>query len=151
MGSEAASPNAPTVFRTAFGYAWVTFACFQTIFVLAAFTWAAGFGWPSVLYQTLTVFLVVLAVFLMLTTSYRVWDNVLELRSGPFRRRIPIALITSLSEYGVKRGRIYGLGTDIVAVEYDGGTVGITPKDTTGLATALGVPLIRLGDGKVPS
>ena len=87
----------------------------------------------------------------MLTTKYRILDGVLHLRMGFWSRCIRVDAIKSLSEYGIKRGRLYGLGTDIVAVECQGRPVAITPKDLDGLVEALGVPLIRLGDGKPPS
>lgn len=108
-------------------------------------------GWLAVLFRVVTVVLPSIIVLLMVTTNYRVIDGVLHLRMAFWRRSIPIETITSLSEYGIKRGRVYGLGTDILAIEYEGGAVGVTPKDVEGFAAAVGVPLTRLGDGKAPS
>ena len=94
-------------------------------------------------------FVICLAV-LMLTTGYRVVEGVLHLRMGPFSRRIPLDSVRSASEYGVKRGRTYGLGTDLLAIEYDGGSVCVTPKDMDGFAETLGVPVTRFDQVKPP-
>ena len=120
-------------------------------FVLAA-SYALGSAWRfAALFGGLGVLMAAALVAFMLTTKYRVLDGVLHLRMGFWSRSIPVDTIKSLSEYGVKKGHVYGLGWDLVAVECQGRPVAITPKDLDGLVRALGVPLTRLGDGKPPS
>lgn len=142
----------PAVFRTAFGFpVWTNGALTLLQFVLAAL-YARGPAWQfAALFGTLGVLMATALVAFMLTTKYRVLDGVLHLRMGFWSRCIPVDTIESLSEYGIKRGRVFGLGWDLVAVECHGRPVAITPKDLDGLVGALGVPLTRLGDGKPPS
>ena len=147
---EVASPQS-AVFRTAFGFPlYMPWAITLMQFALAALI-GRGSGWhAAALAGVGAVMATILATF-MLTTKYRVREDVLHLRMGFWSRCIRIDAIKSLSGYGIKRGRVYGLGTDIVSIECQGRPVGITPKDLDGLAEALGVPLTRLGDGKPPS
>ena len=142
----------PKVFRTAFGFPLLGSSTILIFVVIGSFTWVPEVpGGASIVHHALAVALPTFLVYFMSTTKYQVLERVLHLRMGPFRRRIPIDSITSLSEYGIKRGRLYGLGTDIIAIEYEGGPVGVTPKDVDGFVAAVGVPLIQLGGGKVPS
>lgn len=142
----------PAVFRTAFGFpVCINWALALLQLVLAALH-ARGSDWQfAALFGALGVLMAMGLVAFMLTTKYRVLDAVLHLRMGFWSRRIPVDTIKSLSEYGIKKGRLYGLGSDLVAVECQGRPVAITPKDLDGLVGALGVPLTRLGDGKPPS
>ena len=41
--------------------------------------------------------------------------------------------------------------TVVLLMQYEGGSVGVTPKDRDGFVEAVGVPLIRLGEGQIPS
>ena len=150
--NEHRSSARPGVFRTAFGGPFLFHVgMLEALFMLPALELPSR-GWVSTFFQVMVVVIPVLVAYFMLTTRYRVEEGTFELRAGPFRRLIPIDSITAMSEYGLKRrGRLYGLGTDIVAVRYEGGEVGITPKDPVGLAEALGVRLTRLGDGQAPA
>ena len=139
------------VFRTAFGYSVYTAVALSVMQVLLAVFVVHEPGWQAVVFRIIAVVLPSITVLLMVTTNYRVIGGVLHLRMAFWRRRIPIETITSLSEYGIKKGRVYGLGTDILAIEYEGGSVGVTPKDLEGFVEAVGVPLTRLGDRKAPS
>ena len=139
-----------TVFRTAFGYPLYIHALSVLAVGLSAFVVREP-GWLATLVRLSAVAFPLIVALLMVSTRYQVLGGVLHLRMAFWRRRIPIETITSLSEYGIKRGRVYGLGTDILAIEYEGGSVGVTPKDKEGFVEALGVPLSRLGDGKAPS
>ena len=148
---EKVPSSQPAVFRTAFGFpVCVNWALALLQLVLAALH-ARGPDWQfAALFGTVGVLMAAALVAFMLTTKYRVLDDTLHLRMGFWSRYIRIDTIKSLSEYGIKRGRVYGLGTDIVSVECQSRPVGITPKDLDGLAEALGVPLTRLGEGKPP-
>lgn len=147
---ELAAPQS-AVFRTAFGFPlYMPWGITLMQFVLAALI-SRGDGWYAAAHAGLGALMATTLVTFMLTTKYRILDGVLHLRMGFWSRCIRVDAIKSLSEYGIKRGRLYGLGTDIVAVECQGRPVAITPKDLDGLVEALGVPLIRLGDGKPPS
>ena len=139
-----------TVFRTAFGFPLYIHAVSVLAVGLSAFVVREP-GWLALLVRVSAVAFPLILALLMVTTNYRVFDGVLHLRMAFWCRRIPIETITSLSEYGIKKGRVYGLGTDILAIEYEGGAVGVTPKDLEGFAEAVGVPLTRLGDRKPPS
>ena len=140
-----------TVFRTAYGFAVYPLVALSVMQVLLAVFVVHEPGWQAVVFRIIAVVLPSITVLLMVTTNYRVIDGVLHLRMAFWRRRIPIETITSLSEYGIKKGRVYGLGTDILAIEYEGGSVCVTPKDLEGFVEAVGVPLTRLGDVKAPS
>lgn len=147
---KVASPKS-AVFRTAFGFPlYMPWAITLMQFVLAALI-GRGHGWHGAALAGMGGLMATILVTFMLTTKYRVLDDVLHLRMGFWSRCIRIDAIKSLSEYGIKRGRVYGLGTDIVSIECRGRAVGITPKDLDGFVEALGVPLTRLGDGKPPS
>lgn len=139
-----------TVFRTAFGFPLYIHALSVLAVGLAAFVVREP-GWVAVLARMSAVAFPLILILLMVTTRYRVLGGVLHLRMAFWCRRIPIETITSLSEHGIKKGRVYGLGTDILAIEYDGGAVGVTPKDLEGFVEAVGVPVTRLGDRKAPS
>ena len=144
------SPSA-VVFRTAFGYPLYAPVGLSILQVLMAVFVVHEPGWQAVAFRIIAVVLPSFTVFLMVTTNYQVLEGVVHLRMAFWRRRIPIETITSLSEYGIKKGRVYGLGWDILAIEYEGGSVGVTPKDVEGFVEAVGVPRIRLGDRKAPS
>jgi len=147
--NEPSSSTQPVVFRTKFGVPLFPAVVLEAMFLMGL-TYLPD-GWMLTFHQVSAVVLPVLVVYFIRTTRYQVEDGILELRAGPFRRRIPVDSITVVTEYGVKRGRVYGLGTDVVAVKYGGGEVGITPKDPAGLAAALGIRLTRLGDGQAPA
>ena len=140
-----------TVFRTAFGFPLYLLVALSVLQLVTAVLVVREPGWETVLFRTLAVAFPLIVVLLMVTTRYQVLGGVLHLRMAFWCRHIPIETITSLSEYGIKKGRVYGLGTDLLAIEYEGGSVGVTPKDLEGFVEAVGVPLTRLGDGKAPS
>lgn len=112
------------MFRTAYGFAVYPLVALSVMQVLLAVFVVHEPGWQAVVFRIIAVVLPSIAVLLMVTTNYRVIDGVLHLRMAFWRRRIPIETITSLSEYGITKGRVYGLGTDILAIEYEGGVCG---------------------------
>ena len=103
---------------------------------------------PFVLWQVLSAVMMVALVYLMLSTNYRVEDGVLHVRMGPFRRRVDIASIKSVTDYGRSPGRVYGLGSHIVGIAYEGGSVDITPKDVDGFLAAIGFSFGTPGGAK---
>ena len=78
--------------------------------------------------------------YLVLSTKYRVEDGVLHVRMGPFKRSIAIDSITSVTDYGIAPGRVYGLGSDIIGIAYEDSAIDITPKDAEGFLAAIGFP-----------
>ncbi len=139
MGKEGHSVGSqPAVFRTAFGFPLYLFVPLWLLYVFIAFATLQGSGWVTVLVQALSVAMVAFTVYLMFSTKYRVLDGVLHLRMGPINRRIAIESISAISDYGTTRGRVYGLGTNIVGIVYEGGSVNVTPKDIDGFLAAIG-------------
>ena len=139
MGKEGHSVGSqPAVFRTAFGFPLYLLAPVLLVNVFLAFTTLQGSGWVSILFQVLVAAMVASTAYLMLSTKYRVLDGVLHLRMGPINRRIAIESISAISDYGTTRGRVYGLGTNIVGIVYEGGSVNVTPKDIDGFLAAIG-------------
>ena len=94
----------------------------------------------SVLTKVLAATASVLMAYFMLSTNYRVERGILHVRMGPFKRSIAIDSITSITGYGTTRGRVYGLGSDIMGITYEDGAIDITPKDSDGFLAAIGFP-----------
>ena len=145
-GHSAGSPGA--VFRTGFGlplYAFVILLIlnFINLFVLQLH----GTSSALVALQLLWVLMLIVMVYVMLSTDYRVKDGVLQVRMGPFSRRIDLESISSIFLEGrTFRGRLYGLGTHLVGIDYRGGSVSITPKDIDGFLAAIGARRTESGD-----
>ena len=60
--------------------------------------------------------MLMIIVYLMLSTKYRVQGGVLDVRMGPFNRRIDLESISAIYLKGKTfRGRLYGLGTTWLA------------------------------------
>ena len=95
------------------------------------------YGWTSMLLLGLSVAWAAFTLYLMLSTKYRVRDGVLHVRMGPFNRRVNIESIKSIIQYGAGLGRVYGLGSKIIGIIYDGGSVRVTPKDVSGFLAAI--------------
>lgn len=138
MGTEAqhASPE-PAVFRTTFGIPMLLtlpVVCLN-LFIATQFPPLDGVSFAILALSAATV---VLMVYAMLSTKYRVERGILHVRMGPFKRSIAIDSITSITGYGITRGRVYGLGSDIVGITFEGGAIDITPKDSDGFLAAIG-------------
>ncbi len=67
-------------------------------------------GWMSVLTKVLAVAASALMAYLMLSTNYRVEHGILHVRMGPFKRSIAIDSITSITGYGITRGKVFWTG-----------------------------------------
>ena len=123
----------PAVFRTGFGFPLYLFSPL----ILICF-YNSIWPQPAFLSQVLSAAGLVVLIYFMLSTNYRVQDGVLHVRMGPFRRRVDVASIRAVTDYGRSTGRVYGLGTHIVGIVYEGGAVDITPKDVDGFMAAIG-------------
>ena len=152
MGTEAqqASPE-PTVFRTTFG-----FPVFVTLAVVCSNSFIAtqllpldGVSFAILVFSAATV---VLVVYAMLSTKYRVVDGVLHLHQGPFRRSVDLESISRIRVGGsMFRAALYGMGTRGVLIYYRLGVhrdrvVGVTPKDVDGFLAAIGARRTESGD-----
>ena len=116
MGTEAqdASPE-PEVFRTTFGFqVFVTLAVVcMNLFIVTQFPPLDGVSFAIL---ALSVASVILMVYSMLSTKYRVVDGVLHLHQGPFSRSVDLKSISRIRVGGTLfrgtlfRGTLYGLG-----------------------------------------
>ena len=142
MGADSRSANAkPAVFRTGFGLP----LCL--IMFALALNFINATLLQSVLLFLLCAAMLMITVYFMLSTKYRVQDGVLDVRMGPFSRRIDLELISAVFLKGKTfRGRLYGLGTYLVGIDYEGGSVSITPRDVDGLLAAIGARRTVSGD-----
>lgn len=131
----------PEVFRTGFG---LPLYLSVPPFVLGVIN---GILLQSVLFQVTSAAMLMILVYFMLSTKYRVQDGVLDVRMGPFSRCIDLESISAIFLNGKAFGsRCYGLDTDLVGIDYEGGSVSITPKDVDGFLAAIGVRLTQSGD-----
>lgn len=131
----------PAVFRTGFGFP------LYLIVPVSVLNLINGTLLQSVLLQVTSAAMLMIIVYLMLSTKYRVQDGVLDVRMGPFSRCIELESISAIFLKGnTFRGRLYGLGWDPVGIDYKGGSVSITPKDVDGFLAALGVRRTQSGD-----
>lgn len=150
MGVEAqsASPE-PAVFRTSIGWLfalpWALF--FLNLLIVAQF----ATGGVSVALPWLFAAGVIIIAYLMRSTKYWVEDGILHVRTGPFKRSVAIDSITSITDHGTPKGRLYGLGRDIIGITYDGGSVDITPKDADGFMAAIGFRFAGSEDTEAPA
>ena len=146
MGNDAqsASPK-PAVFRTAFGLPlYLVGSTFVLTFINGTLLQ------QSVLLQVPSAAMLMIMVYFMLRTKYRVQGGVLDVGMGPFNRRIDIESISAIFLKGnTFRGRLYGLGTQLVGVDYAGGSVSITPKDVDGFLAAIGARRTECGGVEV--
>ena len=147
MGAESRSARPkPVVFRTGFGvpvYAVVAVLLLNLVTSNLLFA-AVPVSVPILVASAVILFLM---VYLMLSTNYRVRDGVLDVRMGPLGRRIDLESISVVFLRDKDfRGRLYGLGTHLVGIDYEGGSVTITPKDIDGFLAAIGARRTESGD-----
>ena len=150
MGVETQSASLdPEVFRTSIGWpfvlVWALF--FLNLLIVAQF----ATGGVSVALPWLFAAGVIIVAYLLLSTKYRVEDGILYVRTGPFKRSVAIDSITSITDHGTPKGRLYGLGTDIIGIAYEGGSVNITPKDADGFMAAIGFRFAGSEDTEAPA
>ena len=134
-------------FRTEFG--------FQGMFlVMLSFTQALpwiipmdnvlGWSWWAATTRTLSALLCPLIVWTLLDTGYRVGRDALHLRMGPLRKRIPLHSITGVRTEGPFRGQHFGLGSVLIQIDHDGGSVAVSPRQPDAFLAAIGHPADEL-------
>lgn len=103
------------------------------------------------MYQALFAAGVIIWVYAMMSTRYRVVDGVLHVHHGPFHRRIELESISTISlGEKLRWARLYGLGSDRLGIDYEGGrAVNITPKDVDGFLAAIGACRTESGDFEI--
>ena len=129
-------------FRTEFG--------FQGIFLLMlSFTQALpwiffpidnvlSWGWWTAATRTVSALLCPLIVWTLLDTGYRVGRDALHLRMGPLRKRIALDSITGVRTEGPMRGQHFGLGSVLIQIDHDGGSVAVSPREPDAFLAAIG-------------
>ena len=69
------------------------------------------------MYQALFAAMVIIWVYVMLSTRYRIVDGVLHVHHGPFSRRIELESVSTISLGQTLRwARLYGLGSDRLGI-----------------------------------
>ena len=68
---------------------------------------------------------------------YVIEDGVLDVRMGPFRRRIRLSDITGVRRGPCRRARTFGLGSDFVGIQHGERAVNVSPRDVDGFVEAL--------------
>ena len=97
-------------------------------------TWS----WWTATTRTLSALLCPLIVWTLLDTGYRVGHDALHLRMGPLRKRIALHSITGVRTEGPIRGQHFGLGSVLIQIDYDGGSVAVSPRDPEAFLAAIG-------------
>ena len=129
-------------FRTEFGFQGI-------VLVMLSFTQALPWiiipldnvlpwSWGQALLRTLSALLCSLIVWTLLDTGYRVGRDVLHLRMGPLRKHIALHSITGVRTEGPIRGQHFGLGSALIQIDHDGGSIAVSPRDPDGFLTAIG-------------
>ena len=78
-----------------------------------------------------------LAAWVAFGTRYAVEQYALDIRMGPFRRRIRLSEVTGIHRRRLGTGLAFGLGPDFVGIEYGERVVNVSPKDVDGFVEAL--------------
>ena len=129
-------------FRTEFGFQGI-------VLVMLSFTQAVpwiiipmdnvlAWSWGQGLLRTLSALLCSLIVWTLLDTGYRVGRDVLHLRMGPLRKRIALTSITGVRTEGPMRGQHFGLGSVLIQIDHDGGSVAVSPRQPNEFLAAIG-------------
>ena len=129
-------------FRTEFGFQGI-------VLVMLSFTQAVpwiiipmdnvlAWSWGQGLLRTLSALLCSLIVWTLFDTGYRVGRDVLHLRMGPLRKRIALTSITGVRTEGPMRGQHFGLGSVLIQIDHDGGSVAVSPREPDAFLAAIG-------------
>ena len=134
-------PKSQRSFRTEFGFQGIVLV--MLIFTQMApwtmpmdnlLTWS---WWPALM-RTVSGLLCPLIVWTLLDTGYRVGQDALHLRMGPLRKRIALDSITGVRTEGPIQGQHFGLGSVLIQIDYDGGSVAVSPREPAAFLAAIG-------------
>ena len=101
---------------------------------LAISSFALLGAWPMV---GLGVALLCLTGWVAFGTRYAVEQYALDIRMGPFHRRIRLREVTGIHRRRLRKGPAFGLGPDFVGIEYGERVVNVSPRDVDGFVEAL--------------
>ena len=128
-------------FRTEFGFQGIVLVMLSFTQMLPwtmpmddLLTWS---WWPALM-RTVSGLLCPLIVWTLLDTGYRVGRDALHLRMGPLRKRIALGSIKGVRTEGPIRGQHYGLGSVLIQIDHDGGSVAVSPRDPAAFLAAIG-------------
>lgn len=121
-------------YRTTFGSYAVILGLGPTGIGLATLSFGLNGWW---LMAGLGVALLCLFGWLLLGTRYVVEQGVLDVRIGPFHRRIRLSDVTGIHRHRMRRGPMFGLGSDFIGIEYGKQAVNVSPKDADGFIEAI--------------
>ena len=121
-------------YRTTFGSYAVILGLGPMGIGLATLSFGLNGWWPMV---GLGVALLCLFGWLLLRTRYVVEQEVLDVRMGPFHRRIPLSDIRGIHRHRMRHGPMFGLGSDFIGIEYGEQGVNVSPKDADGFIEAI--------------
>ncbi|MCY3813384.1 MAG: PH domain-containing protein [Gammaproteobacteria bacterium] len=99
-------------------------------------TWS----WWTAATRTLSALLCPLIVWTLLDTGYLIGRDVLDLRMGPLRKRIPLDSITGVRTEGPIRGQHFGLGSALIQIDHSGGSVAVSPRKPDAFLAAIAHP-----------
>jgi len=112
---------------------------------LATVSAALSGWWPM---TGLGVALLCVFGWILMGTRYIVERGVLDVRVGPFRKRIPLGDITGVHRHRMRNGPMFGLGSDFIGIEYGERAVNISPRDIDGFIGAVSQDTGRPQSGK---
>ena len=118
-------------FRTAIGTE-ALFVSIGPVVALLAAAWAGSWALTGV-----GACFLVWVGWMAFGTRYGIEDGVLEVRMGPFGRRIRLCDITEVQRGPCQRARTLGLGSDFVGIRHGEGAVNVSPRDVDGFVAAL--------------
>lgn len=128
-------------FRTEFGFQGIVLVMLvfpQTLPWVIPIDDVLTSSWWTAATRTLSALLCPLIAWTLLDTGYRVGRDVLHLRMGPLRKRIPLDSITGVRTEGPIRGQHFGLGSALIQIDHDGGSVAVSPREPDAFLAAIG-------------
>lgn len=139
-------------FRTEFGFQGIVLVMLsftQTLpWIIIPMDNVLAWSWWDATTRTLSALLCPLIVWALLDTGYRVGRDALHLRMGPLRKRIALDSITGVRTEGPFRGQHYGLGSVLIQIDHDGGSVAVSPRQPDAFLAAIRHPADELPRGE---
>ena len=122
-------------YRTTFGSYAVILGLGPTGIGLATLSSALQGSWPM---AGLGVALLCVFGWILLGTRYVVGQDVLDVRMGPLRRRIPLNDVTGIHRHRMVDGWMLGLGSDFISIEFgQRPAVNVSPRNPDGFIEAV--------------